>query len=94
MPIEFTFISGSVQGYKNPDALLPHNYGNLFLKRLFVVAVNKRPEHMNKKDKLSVRQGFENFVISREHPCLMAQSVVRHNHFDLYEYGALGNLLM
>ena len=38
----------------------------------------------------SVYQAFENFIIGRDHPCLMAQSVFDMEQVDLNVYSALG----
>ncbi|WP_417602951.1 guanitoxin biosynthesis heme-dependent pre-guanitoxin N-hydroxylase GntA [Owenweeksia hongkongensis] len=38
----------------------------------------------------SEQKKFENFIVENDHPCLMAQSVVKQGHFILQEYGELG----
>ncbi len=40
--------------------------------------------------KLSEKRKFENFIIKNDHPCVMAQSVVRQEHFEFRVYGELG----
>lgn len=40
---------------------------------------------------ISERKKFEKFIVESDHPCLMAQSVLKNNQLILKEYGELGD---
>lgn len=46
---------------------------------------------MQKMDNLSARKEFEDFILTNDHPCLMAQAVIKQQHYILSKYGDLGS---
>lgn len=52
--------------------------------------MNEIKTNMKIENEVSARQKFESFIVENDHPCVMAQSVVRQKHYILKEYGELG----
>ena len=51
---------------------------------------NMKTSKHTQQDSL-IRSQFEDFILDKNHPCLMAQSVFQHENFEIQSFGKLGS---